>query len=69
MSIYGDHYKLTVADVENPVAMVERFNWILNHLQDRIDQLEGVRGTSVIQVPMALRDSDGNTIHGFTETT
>ena len=68
MSIYGDHYRLTVADLQNPVLAVERLNFILSRLQDRVDQLEGVRGTATVRAPMLIQDADGHTIHGFTET-
>jgi len=61
--------RLTVADMEDPVQMVNALNRILAEIGDQLDQLRGVRGTSTIQMPIRIEDADGNLVHGFTQDT
>ncbi len=65
--IRSEHYSLSVADLETPEQTANRLNFILSHIQDRLAQLEGTRGTSTIQAPVDIIDTDGNIVGGFTD--
>ena len=55
-----------------PTASIEELtmamNVILQRLGERIDQIEGIRGTSTIRDKLDIEDEDGNTLHGFNTT-
>ena len=42
----------------------DQLNFILSRISDRLDQIEGNRGTSTIQDGITIKNSD-NIIHGF----
>lgn len=62
-----DVYLISESDLKDPRQAAMTLNAILNQISDRLDQLEGTRGTSTLLVPVELKDSEGNIIHGFTE--
>ena len=47
-------------------ASIPEINRILADISDRLDQIEGKRGTSTIQNRLDLVDSNQNRIGGFT---
>jgi hypothetical protein len=56
-----EHYSLTASTVPE---LVTQLNFILARIQDRLDKIEGVRGTSSITTAMQVT-VDGNIVHGF----
>lgn len=56
-----EHYKLTASTVPQ---LVQQLNFILGRIQDRLDQIEGVRGTSTIMDGLTIEASD-EVVHGF----
>ena len=62
----GEHYSMSVSDMETPERFINRLNVILSRIQLRQDRLEGVRGTAAIRAPLQVIDTDGNVIGGFT---
>ena len=65
MSLPREHFFLSVADLETPELMADRLNNIFSHLQDRLDKLEGTRGTSTIEAPLEILGTDGLLVGGF----
>jgi hypothetical protein len=56
-----EQYRLTPSDLPQ---LVNQLNFILSRIQDRLDQIEGVRGTSTIAESLVIGDSDA-VVHGF----
>ena len=52
-----------------PVRSIEELTQaidvIFGRIGERIDQLEGKRGTSTIRDKLSIEDGDGNKLHGF----
>jgi len=44
--------------------LINQINFILNQISNRIDQLEGIRGTTTIQDGVTIK-SDGAILHGI----
>ncbi len=54
--------------LDNPQNFQEvsnQINYILNQISDRLDQIEGIRGTSTVQSRLDIETSDGYIVHGF----
>lgn len=60
-----EYYSLTAADLADPEKAANQINQILSHLSDRLDQLEGIRGTATIQSPLEVKDTSENLIHSM----
>ncbi len=65
--LYGEYHALTAADFEDPARAVDQLNAIIARLQDRLDQLEGLRGTSTIRAPIHIQGAGGHVLHGVIE--
>ncbi len=61
MTTSREHYQVTAANVSQ---LVQQLNFILSRIQDRLDQIEGVRGTSMIMDGLTIEASD-EVVHGF----
>ena len=61
-----DIYMVTEMDMADPNTAAMVLNILLNLINDRLDRLEGTRGTSTVQAPMQIVDSDGNIVGGHT---
>jgi len=68
MAISREYMGLTLADVEDPDLLVNRVNFILGRLMDRIDQLEAIRGKAQIRGELQIIDPDSEmVVGGFTD--
>ena len=57
--VYEVSGSLSIQDMEN------KLNSILSQISNRIDAIEGIRGTSTIQVGMTVKNTSGEIVHGF----
>jgi len=64
-----DIYIVTGADMSDPGTAAMVLTQLLSQINDRLDRLEGTRGTSTIQAPIDVVDEDGNIVGGFSEGT
>lgn len=59
--------KTEVYRINNPQSLddiANQLNSILARLADRIDRLEGIRGTTTIQDGYVIENDDGHILHG-----
>ena len=56
-----EHYQITSQDV---AGIIRDLNFILARISDRLDQVEGNRGTSTVQDGLTI-EIDEQIIHGF----
>lgn len=61
-------YRITAAETSDPQLFADALNRIFSSLSDRLDALEGRRGTAQVIAPFNVVDSDGNLIHSFGST-
>ena len=56
-----EHYQIRA---NNLGAVVTELNFILSRIADRLDQMEGNRGTSTVQDGLTIESND-EIVHGF----
>ena len=47
------------------VTGIEKLDFILARIADRLDALEGLRGSAIMYDDLQVKDEDGETIHKF----
>ncbi len=62
MAISKEHYN--VSDAKDLESLKRSLNRILSRMQDRLDKLEGGRGTATITDGLTIKSND-QILHGF----
>jgi len=65
MPAKAEFFIVSAQDMRTPEAAANRLNFILSHIADILDAMQGLRGNAVIRGQLIIEDSEGNEIGGF----
>lgn len=64
MATSKEHYQINPGDLAN---VISQMNFILARMADRMDKIEGLRGTSTIVDGLSI-ETNSQVVHGFNTT-